>query len=97
MAAQTQGNGVVTAAWILGIVIAALGWIPAIVAFLTVGLAALFFAPLYIAGLVLSIMALTRSDLTPLDKSRAIQSLLMTLTGAVIGWFAFLFLLIRMR
>ena len=88
-------NGLVKAAWVIGIIIAALGWIPAGLAALTLGLGVFFFAPLYIAGLILSIIAMTREGLSPGDKSRALQSLLMSLTGGIIGWFAFLFLLIK--
>ena len=97
MAVQTQHDGLITTAWILGLIIAALGWIPAILSFVTLGLGVLIFTPLYLVALVLAIIGMTRSDSSPEDKSRALQALLMTLTGSIIGWFAFLFLLIRMR
>ena len=59
MAVQTQHDGLITTAWILGIIIAALGWIPLILSVVTLGFGVLIFSPLYLVALVLSIIGLT--------------------------------------
>lgn len=88
----------ITTAWVIGLATAALGWLFWVFVFvigaLTFGLGGILgFLPL--VGIILSIVGLTNSQEGTIERTRSLQALLMCVTGLFIGWFAFLFLLIR--